>query len=206
MTMKRTTAFLAAAILIAVCSAAYAVYGVSSEGRWPKSWPKELEPLRKQSTTFVGPEIESLHYFVPFTNRKDFESAWPHILKVKTKGAPLFLLRSPYTWLGRMDAGVLVHCPPAGAKPEVVPPGEGGNMYRLLKANYIELVVDGKIVDLNRIPLPADTPIIDRRFEEPPKKSAKRASSKAAPHAPSISPAPPASEGPPPAASHLGGG
>lgn len=28
----------------------------------------------------------------------------------------------------------------------------------------IELIVDGDIVDLNRIPLPADTPIIDKRF------------------------------------------
>ena len=31
---------------------------------------------------------------------------------------------------------------------------------------YIELIVDGDIVDLNRILLPADTPIIDKRFEE----------------------------------------
>ena len=30
----------------------------------------------------------------------------------------------------------------------------------------IELVVDGNIVDLNRIPLPADTPIIDKRFKD----------------------------------------
>jgi hypothetical protein len=28
----------------------------------------------------------------------------------------------------------------------------------------IDLIVDGKIVDLNRIPLPADTPIVDKRF------------------------------------------
>ena len=31
---------------------------------------------------------------------------------------------------------------------------------------YIELVVDGEIVDLNRIPLPPDTPIIDERFKD----------------------------------------
>ena len=35
----------------------------------------------------------------------------------------------------------------------------------------IELIVDGDIVDLNRIPLPADTPIIDKRFKEQPKKT-----------------------------------
>jgi hypothetical protein len=29
---------------------------------------------------------------------------------------------------------------------------------------FIELVVDGNVVDLNRIPLPADTPVIDERF------------------------------------------
>jgi hypothetical protein len=31
---------------------------------------------------------------------------------------------------------------------------------------YLELVVDGDLVDLNRIPLPADTPIIDERFKD----------------------------------------
>ena len=32
--------------------------------------------------------------------------------------------------------------------------------------NYIDLIVDGDVVDLNRIPLPADTPIIDERFKD----------------------------------------
>jgi hypothetical protein len=190
--MKRTTVSLAIVLFCAVCSTAYAIYGFTKEGTWPKSWPKELQPLRKHSTTFVGPEVPALHYFIPFTDRKQFESAWPHILKVKTKGAPLILLRSPYTWLGKMDAGVLVHCPPAGTKAEVVPPGEGGNMYRLLRANYIELVVDGKIVDLNRIPLPADTPMIDKRFAEERKEPPKRPSDNAAARTPGISPASPA--------------
>jgi len=34
-----------------------------------------------------------------------------------------------------------------------------------MNTTYIELAVDGKIVDLNRIPLPSDTPIIDERFK-----------------------------------------
>jgi hypothetical protein len=33
------------------------------------------------------------------------------------------------------------------------------------RSTYIELVVDGNIVDLNRISLPADTPVIDERFK-----------------------------------------
>jgi hypothetical protein len=35
---------------------------------------------------------------------------------------------------------------------------------------YIELIVDGQIVDPNRIELPLDTPIIDERFKEAGKK------------------------------------
>jgi len=83
--MKRTIAFLAAMFLAAIAFCAvgsvYGLYEVSNEGTWPKSWPEELDPLRKQSLTF-------------------------------------------------------------------------------------ELVVDGDIVDLNRIPLPEDTPIIDERFKD----------------------------------------
>jgi len=33
-------------------------------------------------------------------------------------------------------------------------------------ATFIELVVDGDIVDSNRIPLPADAPIVDERFKD----------------------------------------
>ena len=34
------------------------------------------------------------------------------------------------------------------------------------KTIYIELIVDGANIDLNRTPLPADTPIIDERFKD----------------------------------------
>jgi hypothetical protein len=36
-----------------------------------------------------------------------------------------------------------------------------------MNTTFIELVVDGNVVDLNRIALPADTPIIDERFTAP---------------------------------------
>jgi hypothetical protein len=155
--MKRTTALLAAIAFFTVCFAVKADYSVSNEGRWPKSWPKELEPLRKSSQTFVGPIVEEIHYQISFTKREDFESAWPHILKVKSKGVPLRLLRSPHTWLDTVKAGVRIHCPPAEKDQQVNP-------------KMIDLIVDGKIVDLNRIPLPADTPIIDERFKDEQKK------------------------------------
>ena len=65
-------------------------------------------------------------------------------------------------------------------------------MYRWMRANYVELIVDRRIVDLNRIPLPADTPIIDKRFEEQRKETPKRSSKSAALQTPSVNPAPPA--------------
>jgi hypothetical protein len=114
--------------------------------------------------------LDLVIHHIPFTNREQFEAAWPELLKVKSKGAPLILVRSPGThWhFGETKAGVLIHCPPGGVEPpEPAGPIEGQDnlTLRWLQTTYIELVVDGGIVDLNRIPLPADTPIIDQRFK-----------------------------------------
>ena len=150
--MKRAIAVLTAIALFVVCSSAFGLYSVSDTGTWPKSWPKELEPLRKQSRTLVGPLVLQRHHAIRFTKREEFEAAWPHILKVKGKGTPLVLVRGPNFFLGEDGrAGVVIHCPPEG---------EADN------PTTIDLVVDGEIVNLNRIPLPADTPIIDNRFKE----------------------------------------
>ncbi len=157
--MKRLTA-LPVAVLCCAASLMYADYKTVERGEWPKSWPRELEPLRKKSRTLVGNEEPNRHYAMRFTNRDEFESAWPHILKVKCKGAPLRLVRGANFYLGGdCKAGVVVQCPPRGQSDE---------------AAALALVVDGEIVDLNRIPLPADTPIIDERFQERPKKSPER--------------------------------
>lgn len=172
--MKRTTVSLAAIVFCAMCPA-YADWSVAEKGTWPKSWPEELEPLRKQSRSLQGGMVNLTCHEIPFTNRKDFESAWPHILKIKSKGAPVILFRGPDKHMGTpMTAGVRIQCPPQTEKP--VPaaplPGTWPNVrVRWLWTTFIELVVDGDIVDLNRIPLPADTPIIDKRFEDGHNKS-----------------------------------
>lgn len=75
--MKTTIALLAAAAVFAACSTAYALYEVTNTGTWPKSWPAELEPLRKQSRTLVGPMAPHRHYAIRFTRREEFESAFP---------------------------------------------------------------------------------------------------------------------------------
>src|SRR5262245_10971948 len=79
-------------------SSAYADSGVTDNGTWPKSWPVELESLRKSARTLEGPLQPLLHYAIPFTKREEFESAWPLLLKVKSKGAPIVLVRGPSFW------------------------------------------------------------------------------------------------------------
>jgi hypothetical protein len=168
--MKRTV-LPATIIVCGLCAGAFALYSVSDRGLWPTSWPKELESLRQQATTLEGPEILLRHYQIPFTRREEFEAAWPYLLKVKSKGAPIVLVRGPKTdFMELKPAGVLIHTPPVGTDkrvtPEVPLPGSFPNeRQRWMWTTYIELAVDGNIVDLNRIPLPADTPIIDERFE-----------------------------------------
>ena len=167
--MKRTIVPLAAIVFCAV-GLAYADYRGYDRGAWPQSWPKELEALRKQARTLVGPEVLNRHYQIPFTKREEFEAAWPHLLKVKSKGAPIILVRGPKTdFFEIRPAGVLIHSPPADSDPLADPeepiPGERPVRSRWSKTTFIELVVDGNIVDLNRIALPADTPIVDERFK-----------------------------------------
>lgn len=172
--MKRTTAFRAAilaTIVFCVASLVRAEYTVWNTGEWPKSWPRELEPLRKQARTFEGPSFPAWHYLIPFTKREDFESAWPYLLKVKSKGAPIILVRGPTTGFFAINpAGVLIHSPFALngklVNPETPLPGDMDARTKWQTTTYIELVVDGSIVDLNRIPLPADTPIVDERFKD----------------------------------------
>jgi hypothetical protein len=166
--MKKSATFLAAIAVCALYCTAYALYSVSDTGDWPESWPDELEPLREQAGTYVGPHFDYLHFAIPFAGREEFEAAWPHILAVKSEGAPIILVRGENFFLGDdSQAGVVVHCPPAGQNPdtpEAPIPGAQNPRTKWMNTNYIELVVDGEIVDLNRVQLPEDTPIYDERF------------------------------------------
>jgi hypothetical protein len=163
MTMKRAIAAWGAVFLLSA-SAVYADYSVENKGSWPDTWPKELEGLRGQSRTLEGPLVPLLHYAIPFDRREAFEAAWPHLVKVKSKGAIIVLRRGPSFWLGKeSSAGVVVHTPPAGQAPLEDASKIGSRVERTI---YLELIVDGQIVDLNRIGLPPDTPIADERFKD----------------------------------------
>lgn len=179
--MTKTVATFVGLALFAVGSTAFALYSVSETGRWPKDWPSKLEPLRKQSRTLIGPTLSARHFAIRFADRKEFEAAWPQLLKVKSQGAPIFLVRGPNFFLDQKQAGVVIHCPPEGQwdnpnTPEA--PIEGyteESRSRWMNTNYIELVVDGEIVDLNRIQLPPETPVVDERFKaDAPGRPAKR--------------------------------
>lgn len=163
------------ATVLGLASSARGIWEVYPEGAWPKTWPQPLESLRKRSETIQGSEANLIIHGIPFAKREDFEAAWPHILKVKSKGAPIVLVRAPLKhWhFDKIKAGLLIHSPPLenGKPTEPETPIEGVQDFnmRWMRTVYLELAVDGQIVDLNRIALPADTPIIDRRFESPAK-------------------------------------
>jgi hypothetical protein len=168
--MKTRFALFVAAVL-AVVGSARADYGVTDKGIWPEGWPKELEPLRKLARTFEGPKQLTRRYLIPFTKREEFEAAWPYLLKAKTKGAPVFLVHGPRTdFFAIKPAGVLVQSPPADIdrrdNPEAPLKGDMDARTKWSNTTFIELAVDGNIVDLNRIPLPSDCPIIDELFNE----------------------------------------
>ncbi len=158
--------------VLCLASPAYALYVVTNKGLWPKDWPAQLEAFREESVTYAGPKRLHLHYAIPFKTREEFESTWPHIVKVKSPGAPIVLRRGPSHWFGRENGvwsdgkqktGVCIHTPPEGETPATGDQIKPGHLEQTI---YIELFVDGEIIDLNRIQLPSDTPIIDQRFTE----------------------------------------
>ena len=160
--MPHKYAVIAVVVLVAAVSAS-ADYAFELKGTWPESWPNELEPLREGAQTFVGGEILLQHFAIPFSERTEFESVWPHLLQVKTPGAPIILRTKSDFWLAGKSAGVCIHAPPDGERARLPKQEIVSDEYKWTTV-YIELVVDGEIIDLNRIPLPRDTPIIDERF------------------------------------------
>jgi hypothetical protein len=187
-----------------VSSFCFAMVEISDTGTWPASWPKELEPYRKQARTVtVAHGIQETVYEIPFDNREDFEKAWPYILTLKGSGSRLILEKSPSTYSisgSTSTTGVRILCPSGGVSvtpdgtrliagppwpeniklksgelPEYVVhengkwvPADRSHGKGCMNRARVDLVLitDGKIVDLNRIPLPPDTLIIDNRFKD----------------------------------------
>jgi hypothetical protein len=201
--MKQSSLFAAAAGLVCLASGlCFALVMTDDKGTWPVSWPKELEPLRARAKTVcVAHGIQENVYEIPFADRAEFEQAWPHLLKLKSKGAPIILERSPSTYSvsgSMLTTGVRILWPsggttsrPGGAKLEAGAPwpayltaatGELPEYVTVENDKWVPataderkgflhrvrvdivLVTDGRVIDLNRIELPAGTSFVDHRF------------------------------------------
>lgn len=158
--MRRMSVALVTLTLLCVIATSRLGADVSIEdrGSWPKTWPKDLESLRTEARTIEGSLAGYFSYEIPFTKRDDFESAWPHLLKVRSPEYPIILVRSPHAGTGAtkgnsMKAGVLISSSPIASRDADT-------------TTVIVVVVDGDIVDLNRIELPGNTHVQDERFKD----------------------------------------
>jgi len=157
--IRALTLVLAAFITVTITSPAQAISFGKPGGDWPKSWPKELEPYRKTAWTWEH-GFGGISYHIHFEKAEEFEAAWPHIVSLKSKGAPLTLVKGPYV---RVRLKEDTKGRPAGV---IIRPPFDKNADGALATTRIVLVVDGDIIDLNRFRLPPDTPIVDERFKD----------------------------------------
>ena len=70
----------------------WALVEMANTGLWPADWPEELEPFRERATTIgVGTGLQMNIYQIPFETQEEFQSVWPAILDLKSKGGTLTL-------------------------------------------------------------------------------------------------------------------
>lgn len=226
--MMRTGCVVSLLLFLCLTQAALALVIPMDEGKWPTSWPKELDGLRGRSKTLdVATGTQEHIYTIPFENRDDFEKFWPVLMKVRTPGSPLTISKvwadNPHFgkllsnakpsvrikgptggYLGgtaklggqidlkELEAGTMLFAGapwpkeltgPHGELPEYVTsvrpdatklvwksiedvPENQRGFHNRARVD-LELIIDGKVIDLNRIALPADARIIDHRFPAP---------------------------------------
>ena len=135
-------------------------------GTWPKDWPEGLEHLRAQaSSEFRNAKHATVFHKIPFSERGSFEASWPGFLDLMKRKHFKLILVSKRTGMADRFIGVAVLCP----LQEVDVPNE--QEVPEFGKTVVYLFVDGDVIDLNRIQLPADTPIIDERFKKPNKEA-----------------------------------
>ncbi len=211
--LKKYSRFFLLFLLFLVTIQVHSLVMTAKGGRWPETWPNELEPFRDRATTIeVAHGLQENIYKIPFENRDEFEAIWPVLLQLMDKSEPLRLLGGnnlkgyasgiagetlerlePVVYIlspahnasaGRQDEKSLLISPntlvhlksPDGVLPEYVTISENQDSWIkadrdnderrgfLFRARVgLEVVVDGEIIDLNRIPLPKNRYIIDQR-------------------------------------------
>jgi len=209
--MKRNITVL---LILLIAHTANGLWEEDKTGTWPQSWPKEMELLRAHARSIgVANGTQESIYEIHFSDRDEFEKAWPIILSLKTYGAPVRLYRvgsEHAQGLHQLESNALptvrMYAPPRvtrllpDGKQELIGSpwpkeivGPHGEMPEYVRENSrsdptlvpsdldrrkwrefnyraridIDLVLDGTVLDLNRVQLPTDTPIVDHRFDKP---------------------------------------
>jgi hypothetical protein len=124
--------------------------------RTPRPFNAGVRILSPSTGALASPEGASYGYYGPgkeslITDKKLLRVGppWPDYIKSESGGLPKYVVNENGKWAPYDSRG-------------------GKDFSRKMRRARIdiELIVDGEIVDLNRIPLPADTPIIDKRFQD----------------------------------------
>jgi hypothetical protein len=150
------------------------VYEIRFENReeFEKLWPIILKLKDKKAPLRLSSIEKSVKKGVLFNSDKPVVRIFSHVYPAwpQHRAGGNKLIPAP-PWPDSIKS-------PTGELPEYVAISEDGSTWIPVNKEErplgfmsrarteIELVVDGKIIDLNRILLPPDTPIIDRRFQE----------------------------------------
>ena len=106
----------------------------SERGEWPGNWPVAMDVLRDHAKTFKIMEgTQENIYEITFSDRDEFEKAWPVILGVKTPGAPVRLYRAgvkPIRDLEQLESNALPAVRIYGPAEDVAATGPNGQMLR----------------------------------------------------------------------------
>jgi inosose dehydratase len=161
-------------------------------GAWPTSWPIALDAYRADATTHdLAAGNQETWFEIPVKSPADFDRIWPAVLAVRSEGAPITLragdepkviVKAPaYDATLELPNGKRLDSGPPWPDSARLPDGrlpeyvavEGGRWVPterdarkgfMFRARVeLELVADGRIVDLNRTFLPQDAPIVDQR-------------------------------------------
>ena len=143
-------AFMAALLLL--CSNASPRVQTWPKGLWPADWPGELEPFRDEAITYQYMTLNrGTIYQITFDSRDEFESIWPALLKVKSKGAPVEIL--PIGWpenffgdksLDASEPRARIIAPPSGIAGQPPMRDDAGNVISSERVRLISLKLAGE--------------------------------------------------------------
>ena len=137
-------------IILLIATSSFGLMVMSEGGSWPRNWPASLEPFRTRAATghFMAGS-QATYYYIEFETRNEFESVWPSLLKLKSKGAPLTLHTvDPYSTdpndkrVLYTKPQVVIVCPASGYYREM-PDGQYGHLAKWSKD--IEPMLNGGV-------------------------------------------------------------